>query len=214
MPPSRKAQISSEYLLLLAVILMLALVVVYLIGGLGDLGGNWSILGGDLFQTTNGNYASMYPLAISPTYQFGNFTNGSSGNYLTLEVTNEGPYQIVLTDDTFAKDTYQSNDGGLYNSGILFASTPITISSGQTVSVNLTQNTLSVTSGCPNSIQYHYDLVFSYLLNQNGRTSSQLMESSPIIGDPPGHCGACGYFIVQCSDDPPGTVLQSDLPYG
>lgn len=79
-----KGQVSTEYLVILAVVLVVALVVVFLVGG-------FSGLGATSLETQSKNYwAGASPLAIN--------TFMVSGTTMQLEVVNNDISQLQLTD--------------------------------------------------------------------------------------------------------------------
>ncbi len=79
-----KGQVSTEYLVILAVVLVVALVVVYLVGG-------FSSLGAGSLETQSMNYwGTVSPFAIT--------TVKVSGTGLTLQMVNNDLQQLTLTD--------------------------------------------------------------------------------------------------------------------
>lgn len=79
----KKGQVSTEYLVILAVVLVIALVVVYLVGG-------FSGLGAGSIETQSKNYwGSTAPFAITAFK--------ASGTTLELEVRNNDLDRLVLT---------------------------------------------------------------------------------------------------------------------
>ena len=79
-----KGQVSTEYLVILAVVLVIALVVVYLVGG-------FSGLGAGSIETQSKNYwGSTAPFAIKAFK--------ASGTALDLEVQNNDLDRLTITD--------------------------------------------------------------------------------------------------------------------
>jgi uncharacterized protein (UPF0333 family) len=107
-----KGQVSTEYLVILAVVLVVALVVVYLVGG-------FSSLGAGSLQTQSQNYwGAMAPFSIT--------TVKASGTTMNLEIVNNDLQQLTLTD-------IQINGASVSPAGV-----PLTFNSGQDVVVNTT----------------------------------------------------------------------------
>lgn len=79
-----KGQVSTEYLVILAVVLVVALVVVYLVGGFSGLGA------GSLETQSKGYWGSTAPFAIT--------TVRVSGTTMDLQMVNNDLEQLVLTD--------------------------------------------------------------------------------------------------------------------
>lgn len=81
---NRKGQVSTEYLVILAVVLVVALIVVYLVGG-------FSGLGAGSLETQSKNYwGSTSPFAIK--------TFVASGTTLSLELANNDLDKLEVTD--------------------------------------------------------------------------------------------------------------------
>jgi hypothetical protein len=80
-----RGQVSTEYLVILAVVLVVALVVVYLVGG-------FSILGSGSLATQSRDYwGSTSPLAITAV-------KVASPNSVALQVANDGMQPLTLTE--------------------------------------------------------------------------------------------------------------------
>lgn len=79
-----KGQVSTEYLVILAVVLVVALVVVYLVGGFAGIGS------GSLETQSKNYWASTSPFSIK--------TFSASGNTLQLDVVNNDLERLQLTD--------------------------------------------------------------------------------------------------------------------
>jgi hypothetical protein len=79
-----KGQVSTEYLVILAVVLVVALVVVYLVGGFSGLGA------GSLETQSKAYWGSTAPFAVK--------TVRVSGTTMDLQVSNNDLDQLVLTD--------------------------------------------------------------------------------------------------------------------
>ena len=78
-----KGQVSTEYLVILAIVLVVALVVVYLIGGFASMGAG-------TLETQSGNYwAATYPLSIT--------THKAAGIVLDLQVQNNDLERLTIT---------------------------------------------------------------------------------------------------------------------
>jgi len=128
-----KGQVSTEYLVILAVVLVVALVVVYLVGG-------FSSLGAGSLQTQSQNYwGSTAPFSIS--------TIKASASTLTLEIINNDLQQLTLTD-------IQINGASVSPAGV-----PLTFNSGQDVVVNAT---LAAPCGASGSPFTYNNVVFVY----------------------------------------------------
>ncbi len=98
----KKGQVSTEYLVILAVVLVVALVVVYLVGG-------FSGLGASSLETQSKNYwAGASPFSIK-TYKM-------SGTTIDLELTNNDLEQLTVTDISVAGTSVYSTSTA-YNSG-------------------------------------------------------------------------------------------------
>jgi hypothetical protein len=156
-----KGQLATEYLVILVVILALALVVVYLVGGLSYLGATFTNSGGNGFLDQNNQYwTNMYPLAIT---EYKAYYDGSQYNHLTLQVDNAGPDTINLTQAT-----------ANFSIGTLYWTGPATvISPSQAATVDLT---LAAGSSC---ISAGNDFIsFSYTIP--GTSGSTLTETSTV----------------------------------
>ncbi|MBI5223280.1 class III signal peptide-containing protein [Candidatus Micrarchaeota archaeon] len=116
-----KGQVSTEYLVILAVVLVVALVVVYLVGG-------FSGLGASSLETQSKNYwAGASPFAIK--------TVKATGTTLTLQMANNDLEQLTLTDVSVA--------------GASVFSTSTTYNSGEEKSVDATLGTACGNAGAP-----------------------------------------------------------------
>lgn len=113
----KKGQVSTEYLVILAVVLVVALVVVYLVGGFAGLGA------GSLETQSKNYWASASPFSIE-TYKV-------EGTTVSMELTNMDLEEISLTAISF--------DGT-----DLTGFTSTTFGSGETIAVN---GTLGTTCG-------------------------------------------------------------------
>ena len=82
----RKGQVSTEYLVILAIVLVVALVVVYLVGGFAGMGA------GTMETQSQQAWGTAAPLAITSWRQ--------SGTTLNLEIQNNDVDALVLTDVT------------------------------------------------------------------------------------------------------------------
>lgn len=90
-----KGQVSTEYLVILAVVLVVALVVVFLVGG-------FSGMGAASLETQSKNYwGGASPFAIK--------TFKASGTSLEMELTNNDIEQLTLTDVSIAGSSVWSN---------------------------------------------------------------------------------------------------------
>lgn len=90
-----KGQVSTEYLIILAVVLVVALVVVFLVGGFAGLGA------GNLETQSRNYWAGASPFAIK--------TVKASGTTLELEVVNNDIAQLTLTDVSIGATSVFSN---------------------------------------------------------------------------------------------------------
>lgn len=79
-----KGQVSTEYLVILAIVLVVALVVVYLVGGFSGLGS------GSLEAQSKSYWGSVSPLAIK-SYKV-------SGTSMQLDMVNNDLEQVTITD--------------------------------------------------------------------------------------------------------------------
>ncbi|MEW6722251.1 MAG: class III signal peptide-containing protein [Candidatus Micrarchaeota archaeon] len=110
----RKGQVSTEYLVILAVVLVVALVVVYLVGG-------FSGLGASSLETQSKNYwGSASPFAIK------NFRY--AGTALDLELSNNDLERLTITDisvdgaSVFSTSTaFTSGESKLLNASVAAA---------------------------------------------------------------------------------------------
>ena len=194
-----KAQLSTEYLIILTVVLLLALVVLYLVGGIPALGENFFSGGGNWFLSQNNQYwASMYPIAIIGSAA-GYNVNGVATNYLTLQITNQGMSPVLLNNSMAsvpcpvqgAVSCPQVKWGATLGCGVGYSpyypgcvSSPTIINPGQTITQNLTLQSGPVV--CTSSgLQIGYNITFVYDLP--GTTSLPLLENSPT------------YLVVPCS---------------
>ncbi len=80
----KKGQVSTEYLVILAVVLVVALIVVFLVGGFSGLGA------GSLETQSKAYWGAANPLAIT--------TFKVSGTAMDLEIANKDLDKIVVTD--------------------------------------------------------------------------------------------------------------------
>lgn len=118
---SKKGQVSTEYLVILAVVLVIALVVVYLVGG-------FSGLGTSSLETQSKNYwAGASPFAIK--------TVSVSGTTMNLEFQNNDLEQLTITDVSVA--------------GSSVFSTNTSFTSGENKVVTATLGTSCGASGVP-----------------------------------------------------------------
>lgn len=118
---SKKGQVSTEYLVILAVVLVIALVVVYLVGG-------FSGLGASSIETTSKNYwAGASPFAVK--------TVSVSGTTMNIEFQNNDLEQLTITDVSVG--------------GSSVFSTNTTYSSGENKVVTATLGTACGSSGAP-----------------------------------------------------------------
>jgi hypothetical protein len=86
----REAQVSTEYLVVLAIVMVVVLVVAYLAGGSSSLGS------GALLTQNKQYWAGQYPLAITISNAW--YSGGIGGtNHVQLEVINRGVSQISLS---------------------------------------------------------------------------------------------------------------------
>jgi hypothetical protein len=131
MKMSSKGQVSTEYLVILAVVLVVALVVVYLVGG-------FSSLGAGSLQTESQNYwGSMSPFSI--------ITMKATGTTLNLEIVNNDLQQLTLT--------------GISVEGASVFSTTTTMNSGQDAIINATVAAPCGAAGTPytfNNVVFTY----------------------------------------------------------
>ena len=118
---SFKGQVSTEYLVILAIVLVVALVVVYLVGGFSGLGS------GSLEAQSKSYWGSVSPLAIK-SYKV-------SGTTMELDIANNDLEQITVTDVSVG------------NSSVFSTST--VISSGADTVVSATLGTTCGASGTP-----------------------------------------------------------------
>jgi hypothetical protein len=117
----KKGQVSTEYLVILAVVLVVALIVVYLVGG-------FSGLGAGSLETQSKNYwGSMSPIGIT------NFM--VSGTTMSLELTNNDLNQVTIT--------------GISVEGTSVYSTNTTFNSGEIKAITATLGTTCGTAGTP-----------------------------------------------------------------
>jgi hypothetical protein len=98
-----KGQVSTEYLVILAVVLVVALVVVFLVGGFAGLGA------ASLETQSKDYWAGTAPYSIK--------TFKASGTTLDLEMTNNDIEQLVLTDVTIDGTSVWSGNGTVFDSG-------------------------------------------------------------------------------------------------
>ena len=117
----RKGQVSTEYLVILAVVLVVALVVVFLVGG-------FSGLGAGSIETQSKNYwAGASPFSLK-TYRY-------AGTEVMVEVVNNDIDQLTLTDITV--------DGtSVYSTNTVF-------DSGESTVINATMATACGSTGDP-----------------------------------------------------------------
>ena len=128
----RKGQVSTEYLVILAVVLVIALVVVYLVGGFSGLGT------GSLATVSKNYWGSTSPFAIV------NFK--SSGSTLTLEVVNNG-----LSQDTL--NTISIDGVAVYSNATVF-------NSGQDIVLSMPVTPVCTGTGAPftyNNVVFNYN---------------------------------------------------------
>lgn len=127
-----KGQVSTEYLIILAVVLVVALVVVFLVGGFAG-------LGAASLETQSKNYwAGASPFSIK--------TFKASGTSLDLEVVNNEIDQLTLTDVSIG------------NTSVFSTST--VFDSGETILINATLAADCGPSGDPyqyQDVQLTYD---------------------------------------------------------
>lgn len=116
-----KGQVSTEYLVILAVVLVVALVVVYLVGG-------FSSLGAGSLETQSLNYwGTVSPFAITAVK--------ASGTGLTLQMVNNDLQQLTMTDISV-------NGASVYSTSTVF-------NSGQTEVINATLAATCGAAGTP-----------------------------------------------------------------
>ena len=120
-----KGQVSTEYLVILAVVLVVALVVVFLVGGFAGLGA------ASLETQSKDYWAGTAPFSIK--------TFKASGTTLTLEMTNNDIEQLVLTDITVDGTSVWSAGNG---TGTVF-------DSGETIAISATLPASCGTVGDP-----------------------------------------------------------------
>lgn len=117
-----KGQVSTEYLVILAVVLVVALVVVYLVGGFSGLGA------GSLETQSKSYWGSTSPFAVT--------TVRVSGTNMELQMANNDLEQLILTDISV-------NGASIYSGG------PSTFTSGESKVVNTTVATACGAPGVP-----------------------------------------------------------------
>ncbi|MDD5171979.1 MAG: hypothetical protein PHF60_02990 [Candidatus ainarchaeum sp.] len=116
-----KGQVSTEYLVILAVVLVVALVVVYLVGGFSGLGA------GSLETQSKAYWGSTAPFAVK--------TVRVSDTTMNLEVTNNDLDQLVLTDVAIDGDSVYSGNASF--------------TSGESKSITATVTTACGAAGTP-----------------------------------------------------------------
>jgi len=126
-----KGQVSTEYLVILAVVLVVALVVVYLVGGFAGLGA------GTLESQSKSYWGSASPFAIN-NYKV-------MGTNVTLEITNQDIEKLTLTDVTV--------------DGVSVSIASTSFASGETKSVSGTLGATCGTAGT--MFQYDIVLVYT-----------------------------------------------------
>ena len=90
-----KGQVSTEYLVILAVVLVVALVVVYLVGGFSGLGA------GSLETQSKSYWGSTSPFAVT--------TVRVSGTAMDLQMVNNDLEQLILTDISLGANSIYAN---------------------------------------------------------------------------------------------------------
>jgi len=98
-----KGQVSTEYLVILAVVLVVALVVVFLVGGFAGLGA------ASLETQSKDYWAGTAPYSIK--------TFKASGTTLDLEVTNNDIEQLTLTEVNIDGTSVWTSNGTVFDSG-------------------------------------------------------------------------------------------------
>ena len=106
----RKGQVSTEYLVILAIVLVVALVVVYLVGGFAGLGA------GSLETQSKNYWGSTSPFSIT--------TLKAAGTELDLRLQNNDLQQLVITDISIG--------------GVSALSGNVSFTSGEAKALNLT----------------------------------------------------------------------------
>lgn len=108
-----KGQVSTEYLVILAVVLVVALVVVYLVGGFSGLGA------GSLETQSKSYWGSTSPFAVT--------TVRASGNTLDLQMVNNDLELLTLTEVTIdgnsvytGNNTFTSGESKVVNTNVAF----------------------------------------------------------------------------------------------
>ncbi len=103
-----KGQVSTEYLIILAVVLVVALVVVFLVGGFAGLGA------ASLETQSKNHWAGTSPFSIK--------TFKASGTSMELEMTNNDLERLTLTDVSFGNTSIFST-ATVFDSGETIAIT-------------------------------------------------------------------------------------------
>ena len=115
----KKGQVSTEYLVILAIVLVVALVVVYLVGGFAGMGA------GTMETQSQQAWATAAPFSITILKQ--------SGTILEMEIQNNDVDTLILTDISM--------------DGALVYSTPTTFASGSKQVINATMTTSCGSTG-------------------------------------------------------------------
>jgi hypothetical protein len=161
-----KAQVSTEYLVIMAVVLVIALVVVYLVGGFSSLGNSALASKGQQY------WASASPIAIT-NYKL---TSNVTGNSFILTVANQGLNILSITNVSAS---------GTAPSGSAFSLIPVptfvqALAPGQSATIMLPLTSPgAVGNVCPSTGQF--DFVISFLYNQqsmNGGGINGITETS------------------------------------
>jgi len=147
-----KGQVSTEYLVILAVVLVVALVVVFLVGGFAGLGA------ASLETQSKDYWAGTAPFSIK--------TFKASGTTLDLEMTNNDIEQLSLTDVTI--------DGtSVWSAG----NTSTIFDSGETQTVSAT---LPATCGAVGDPFQYPNVRITY--NKGGVTGLIQVGAKPLVG--------------------------------
>jgi hypothetical protein len=158
----RKAQVSTEYLVIMAVVLVIALVVVYLVGGFSSFGG------ASLLTQSQQYWATQTPIAITAakTYYDG------SNSHLTLQLTNQGVNQIVLI-----SIAAQNVNSGYTTLNIININGLATIFPGQTMTLDDSGSGGSVACSSTGTT-VHYTITFIY--NQGAISTIKEIGAIPL----------------------------------
>lgn len=153
MASGTRAQASVEYLIILSIVIVIALVVVGAMGGLPRLGGSTS-------SRTSSAYWQQADIGISAS-----FLNASNAR---LVVKNNQNFRIRITSSSL-KDP----DGNV----IYSYSSPVLLKAGKSQEIPLVNGTSVTASG-----DFNYDVFFTYMDADNGLGPYQFTGEQGLVG--------------------------------